>query len=173
MQDPTKTPNPIPTPNTDPNVDPNADPNADGLPQVSLDQVHQILGEQLGGNPVENEAFAEATEVEKAILEEQYAAKIERSFDRMKEQIKNKKPDATDNQIHNLSIAIMQGDVEGSIEAVENIVRQEKEMDDRNEEQKNLHVEGGAGGNTTESGRGEGLASVFKNMANSYSSKTI
>lgn len=167
--------NPNQDPNNNPNQDPSQNPNQDpnngggtGAPQISLEDMLAGIGQQLGGSPLEDEKYADATEVEKAILEEQYAQRIERAFDKMQKEVKGKIEDATDNQIHEIGMAFMKGDIGAGIDAIRQALRHAEEVNDNDQEQVNLHVEGGSGGKQSEDGKNEGLSGVLSSIANTY-----
>ena len=181
MQTNPNTPNPnTPNPNPNPNPNPDQTPNTpnpardSGAPEttISLEDMLAGIGQQMGGSPADNEQFKEASAVEMAILEEQYAAKVERAFEKMQKEVKSKIEDATAGQIHEIGMAFMKGDIGAGIDAIQQALRHSEEVDKSNEEQVNLHVEGGSGGNQSEAGKGEGLSGVLSNIANTYSQRT-
>ena len=158
-----------PNPNQNQNTDQN---NGGGNPTeqstISLDDMLAGIGQQLGGPPTDNEAFKDADPATMAILEEQYAMKVERAFDKMQREVKSKVPDATEGQVHEIGMPFMKGDIGAGIDAIQQALRQAEEVDNNNQEQKALHVEGGSGGNQSE-GKNEGsLSSVFASIANTY-----
>ena len=168
--------NPNPN-NPDPN-NPNPNPNNGGggnpatdVPELTESEMLEGIMQQLGGLPSQREDAPEMDAVQSAILDNQFRQDAERAFDKLQEAIKSEVPDATNSQIHEIGMAFMKRDVNAGIKAMKQALRQEQEVDEKNQEQNNLHVEGGAGGNT--SGNNEesgGLASVFNKMKNTYSS---
>ena len=172
-----------PNQNTDQNQNPdqtgenpnaNQNPNQTGTgggteqPTISLDDMLAGIGQQLGGPPADNEAFKDADPVQMAMLEDQYAMKVERAFEKMQKEVKSKVPDATEGQIHEIGMAFMKGDIGAGIDAIQQALRQAEEVDNNNQEQNALHVEGGSGGNQGEGKNEGGLSGVFASIANTY-----
>lgn len=166
-----------PDPNAIPNPEPNPEPNPDTTPDpaaaISVDEMLAGIGQQMGGSPLENEEFSDASAVEKAILEEQYAQRVERAFEKMQKEVKAKIEDATEGQIHEIGMAFMQGDISKGIDAIQQALRQADEVDNNMQEQKNLHVEGNSGGDRSDDGKNEGLSGVLSNIANTYSNRSV
>lgn len=167
MQDFTPTP-PDETPPTD-------TPPTDTPPTESeLTEAEMLDGimQQLGGLPSEREGEfedEELREVDKIILDNQFKQEAENRMRRIQESVKAVAPDATDKQAHEFGIATMKGDVSTAFKAAAQILRQAEEMDEKKQEQENLHVEGGAGGNSKGGNESRGLAAAFNNMRNTYS----
>ena len=166
------TPNPNQNPN--PSNPPPNNPNPNGgdenqRPQISLEDMLAGIGQQLGGAPKDNPNFSEADPVQMQMLEDNYAMKVERAFDKMQKEVKNKIEDATDAQIHEIGMAFMNGDIGAGIDAIQHALRHSEEVNDKDQDQVNLHVEGGSGGKQGgDDGKNEGLSGVLKNIANTY-----
>ena len=133
--------------NQDPNqnpTNPNPDSNGGGTPpeqpQISLEDMLAGIGQQLGGSPADNEQFADATPAEKAILEEQYANKVERTFDKMQKEVKSKIEDATEGQVHEIGMAFMKGDIGAGIDAIQQALRQADEVDQNTKHLSLIHI---------------------------------
>ena len=160
--------NGVGNPNQNPDQTSNDSGSTTEQPQISLDDMLAGIGQQLGGPPADNDAFKDADPVQMALLEDQYAMKVERAFEKMQKEVKTDIPDATEGQIHEIGMAFMKGDIGAGIKAIRQAIRQEQEVDDKNQEQDALHVEGGSGGNQSEGKNEGGLSGVFASIANTY-----
>ena len=163
-------------------LDPNAgaagaDPNAGGTgggadapPELTSQEMLAGISEQLGGAPSGREDAPEMTDVEKTLMDNQFQQETRNQLEDMQKQVKSLAPDATENQAFSFGIAMMKGDVSGAFEAVKNIVKTEAEVDEKNEEQKPLTVEGGSQGKGDDNREPTGLAGVFAGIQNKYGS---
>ena len=126
------------------------------------------ISTELGGAPSERENAPEMTDVEKTILDQQFAQETRNTLEDMQKSVKNEAPDATDNQAFNLGVAMMKGDLEGAMKAMRDILKTEQEVDEKGEEQKPLKVEGGASGKPDDNRDAGGLAGTFSNIFQTY-----
>ena len=161
------------------NQNPNQDPNnrGDGTgdknqqpTSLSTEEMMTAISEQLGGAPSAREDAPEMTDTEKTILDNQFRQETRNHLEDMQKQVKGMAPDATDQQAFDFGIAMMKGDVNAAFEAAKNIIKTEAEVDEKNEEQKPLSVEGGAQGSQNSNRTPTGLASVFQNIMQQHPS---
>ena len=154
----------------DPNNTGNADPNAPPA-ELSMQEMLTAISEELGGAPSGREGAPEMTDVEKTILDNQFAQDTRNQLEDMQKAVKAEAPDATDNQAFNLGMAMMKGDLQGVMQSMRDILKTEKEVDEKGEEQKPLAVEGGASGKPDDNRDAGGLASAFSNIFSTYSTR--
>ena len=161
-------------PNLDPNNDPNnppADPNnppTDPPPELTPQQMLDALIEARGGipQPAEDEQMSER---EQAMAEQIFRMETRNMLQDMQKVVDTKIPDATDQQSYAVAEAMTKGDLSDVIDAVLSAQKHAQEIDDKNEDLKNLHVEGGASGKDEDKGNDLGMAGVFTKMAQTYS----
>ena len=158
------------TKQSDPNASPEgADPTT---APISIEEMMTGISQQMGGPPTNNPEFKDATAVEMSILEDQFEAKMQRTYDNLGKEVKSAMPDATENQVHEIGKAFMEGNVSAGIKAIKQAARQEAEVDKKTQEQKSLHVEGGAGGKGTEDGKLPGLGGALSRIGSSYAGRS-
>ena len=136
---------------------------------LSMQDMLAGIQQQLGGNPSGREGAAQMSDTEKAIVDKQFEQDVRFELEDMQKEVKSKIEDASDTQAYNIGLAMMQGDIGKTIDAVRDALKREAEMDEKNEKQTSLHVEGGASGKTEE-GKLEGLGNTFDRMNRQYSS---
>ena len=139
---------------------------------ISTDEMLKGIEQQMGGKPSGQDQFSEASDVEKSILDSQFRQDVERAYDRMGKEVKNAMPDATENQVHEIGKAFMENNVQAGIEAIKQAARQEEEVDKKTQEQKSLHVEGGASGKGAEDGKMPGLGGALSRIGSSYAGRS-
>ena len=137
-------------------------------PELSPQEMMSAISEQLGGAPSAREDAPEMTDTEKTILDNQFQQETRNQLGDMQKQVKTLAPDATENQAFDFGMAMMKGDVSAAFEAVKNIVKTEAEVDEKNEEQKPLTVEGGSQSKGDDNREPTGLAGVFANIQQKY-----
>ena len=100
----------------------------------------------------------------RAVMEQNYAHELRFKFDDFQRESKGQFPDITDTLAHNMGMAMAKGDFPELIKHVRDAIKREQEADEKSEEQKSLHVEGGASGKPDEE-KLTGLGGVFAKIA--------
>ena len=136
---------------------------------LSLQNMLAGISEQLGGSPSGREGAPQMDDVQKGIVDKQFEQDVRFQLEDMQKEVKGKIPDVSDTQAYHIGVAMMQGDIGKTIDAVRDALKREAEMDEKNEKQTSLHVEGGASGKS-EDGKLEGLGNTFDKMNRQYSS---
>lgn len=143
-----------------------------GGEQTQTDLTPQQMIEQLiearGGLPPAPEGEEEISEREQSLIESNFQMETRFMQQDMQRQVESKIPDATDQQSFEVARAMMQGDLGGVIDAVLAAQKHAAEIDDKNEDLKNLHVEGGASGKDEDKGKNLGIAGIFEEMSKRY-----
>ena len=160
-------------PNTPPGTPPGdegADPNA---PPAELTYAEMLSGiqKELGGAPSTREGAPQMTEVEKQIMDDNFEIKARQALEDMGKEARMEIPDATDTQAFEMGKAMMNGDMTAMIRAVRQAIKTESEIDESKEEQKSLHVEGGASGKPESRNEPEGTMGVLERISRQYASR--
>lgn len=148
-------------------ADPNNPPVAENSTQdLTMQQMMEVISQQLGGTPSEREG-ASFSPTEQSIVDKQFEQDVRWALEDMQKQVKGKIPDASDTQAFQIGIGMMEGDITKVIDAVADALKREAEMDEKNENLKPLHVEGGESGKADDS-RLTGLAGVLQSINQKY-----
>jgi len=172
MQEPTVNPqdprlNPQPTDPTA--IDPTA---ATAERDMTLEEMLSGIQNQLGGMPSgRQDAPPDMDPMLADVRDKQFEQDVRFALEDMQKAAKSKIPDASDTQAYKIGLAMMQGDMPAVIDAVRDALKREAEVDQRQEEQKTLHVEGGASGKPDE-GRLTGLAGAFDKINRTYGTRS-
>ena len=157
-------------PETPPETPPGETP--PGTPPVELtpQQMVDSLIEARGGIPKPELAEGEEiSEREQALLDSNFQMETRFMMQDMQRVVDSKIPDASDQQSFAIAAAMTKGDLGEVIDAVTSAQQQMQEKDDKNEDLKELHVEGGASGKDEDKGKNLGVAGVFERIAQRYS----
>ena len=136
---------------------------------LSLQDMLTGITGQLGGAPSGREGAPQMDDIQKGIVDKQFEQDVRFQLEDMQKEVKGKIPDVSDTQAYHIGVAMMKGDIAETIDAVRDALKREAEMDEKNEKQTSLHVEGGASGKA-EQGKLEGLGNTFDKMNRQYSS---
>ena len=124
------------------------------------------MSEVMGGPPQAAEG-EQVDPMQMAIMEKQFEQDVRFKLQDMEREVKAEFPDASDTLAYQIGIATAKQDIPAIIKHTREAVKREAERDEKDQEQKPLHVEGGASGKPTEN-RVEGLAGVFNKINNNY-----
>lgn len=137
----------------------------DLTPQEMIDS----LIEARGGLPAAPEGDEEITEREQSLIESNFQMETRFMLQDMQRVVDSKIPDASDQQSFAIAAAMTKGDLGDVIDAVLAAQQRAQEMDDKNEDLKELHVEGGASGKDEDKGKSLGIAGIFEGISKRYS----
>ena len=138
--------------------------------ELSPQQMVDSLIEARGGIPKPELAEGEEiSEREQALLDSNFQMETRFMMQDMQRVVDSKIPDASDQQSFAIAAAMTKGDLGEVIDAVTSAQQQMQEKDDKNEDLKELHVEGGASGKDEDKGKNLGVAGVFERIAQRYS----
>ena len=87
----------------------------------------------------------------------------------MQRVVDTKIPEISDQQSFAIAAAMTKGDLGEVIDAVISAQQRGQEIDDKNENLKELHVEGGASGKDEDKGKNLGIAGIFEGISRRYS----
>ena len=135
--------------------------------ELTPEQMIQQMIDARGGMPAPAEDDP-PTEREQAMIEKVFQMETKDMMRDMEKAVKSKIPDASDTQAFNIAKAMMTQDLGDLIDAVIAAQQRSQEIDEKSQEQKELHVEGGASGKNSDEGKNLGLSGVFEKMANLY-----
>lgn len=152
---------------TDQNNPPTDTPPADTPPDLSPQEMLEALIEARGGIPTPAEG-EELSEREVAMMENQFKLETRLNLQDMQKLVDTKIPDATDQQSFAIAEAHTKGDLSGVIDAVLSAQKHAQEVDDKKQEQGDLHVEGGASGKGDDDGKDVSMAGLFEKIADKY-----
>ena len=153
-------------PETPPGETPPETPPVELTPQQMVDS----LIEARGGIPKPELAEGEEiSEREQALLDSNFQMETRFMLQDMQRVVDSKIPDASDQQSFAIAAAMTKGDLGEVIDAVTSAQQQMQEKDDKNEDLKELHVEGGASGKDEDKGKNLGVAGVFERISQRYS----
>lgn len=155
-----QTPNPTPPAAAPATPDPNE--NTPAVPNLSHSEKLQAITDMLGGAP---EPIADADELQNQIIQKQFQQDVELKLIELEREAKSLYPDASDDLAYQIGLATASGNLQDLDKYIREAVRREAERDEKTEEQKALHVEGGASGNPAEAGIG---TSVYEKMSKMY-----
>lgn len=157
------------------------DPNANNTPggnagggentEMTMQQMLEGISQELGGTPSGRQNAPEMDDVQQGIVDKQFEQDVRFALEDMQREVKAKIPDATDTQAFKIGVAMMQGDTQAVIDAVDEARKREAEIDEKSQEQKNLHVEGGASGKNEDGKQAEGLAGAMQRINAQYAGK--
>ena len=159
-----ETPPPTPEPPDTPPADPSAPPAGDET--MSMQDMMAGMSEVMGGPPQAAEG-EQVDPMQMAIMEKQFEQDVRFKLQDMEREVKAEFPDASDTLAYQIGIATAKQDIPEIIKHTREAVKREAERDEKDQEQKPLHVEGGASGKPTEN-RVEGLAGVFNKINSNY-----
>ena len=137
----------------------------DLTPQQMIDS----LIEARGGLPPAPEGDDAPSEREQALIESNFQMETRFMLQDMQRVVDSKIPNASDQQSFAIAAAMTKGDLGDVIDAVIAAQQRAQEMDDKNEDLKELHVEGGASGKDEDKGKNLGIAGIFEQMSQRYS----
>lgn len=137
----------------------------DLTPQQMIDS----LIEARGGLPPAPEGDEEISEREQALIESNFQMETRFMLQDMQRVVDSKIPNASDQQSFAIAAAMTKGDLGDVIDAVIAAQQRAQEMDDKNEDLKALHVEGGASGKDEDTGKNLGIAGIFEGISRRYS----
>lgn len=137
----------------------------DLTPQQMIDS----LIEARGGLPPAPEGDEEISEREQALIESNFQMETRFMLQDMQRVVDSKIPNASDQQSFAIAAAMTKGDLGDVIDAVIAAQQRAQEMDDKNEDLKELHVEGGASGKDEDKGKNLGIAGIFEGISRRYS----
>ena len=137
----------------------------DLTPQEMID----ALIEARGGLPPAPEGDEEISEREQALIESNFQMETRFMLQDMQRVVDSKIPSASDQQSFAIAAAMTKGDLGDVIDAVLAAQQRAQEMDDKNEDLKELHVEGGASGKDEDQGKNLGIAGIFEGISRRYS----
>ena len=136
---------------------------------LSPEEMVNAIIEARGGLP-KPDADEEISEREQALIESNFQMETRFLLQDMQRIVESKIPDVSDQQSFAIAAAMTKGDLGSLIDAVLAAHQRVQEIDDKTQEQKSLHVEGGASGDPTQTtGKGLGVAGVFERISNLYS----
>ena len=133
---------------------------------MSMQDMMAGMSEVMGGPPQAAEG-EEVDPMQMAIMEKQFEQDVRFKLQDMEREVKAEFPDASDTLAYQIGIATAKQDIPEIIKHTREAVKREAERDEKDQEQKPLHVEGGASGKPTEN-RVEGLAGVFNKINSNY-----
>ena len=137
----------------------------DLTPQEMIDS----LIEARGGLPAAPEGDEEISEREQALIESNFQMETRFMLQDMQRVVDSKIPSASDQQSFAIAAAMTKGDLGDVIDAVLSARQRAQEVDDKNEDLKELHVEGGASGKDEDQGKNLGIAGIFEGISKRYS----
>lgn len=137
----------------------------DLTPQQMIDS----LIEARGGLPPAPEGDEEISDREQALIESNFQMETRFMLQDMQRVVDSKIPNASDQQSFAIAAAMTKGDLGDVIDAVISAQQRAQEMDDKNEDLKELHVEGGASGKDEDKGKNLGIAGIFEGISRRYS----
>ncbi|MDE0467094.1 MAG: hypothetical protein OYL97_08550 [Candidatus Poribacteria bacterium] len=137
----------------------------DLTPQQMIDS----LIEARGGLPSAPEGDDAPSEREQALIESNFQMETRFMLQDMQRVVDSKIPNASDQQSFAIAAAMTKGDLGDVIDAVIAAQQRAQEMDDKNEDLKELHVEGGASGKDEDKGKNLGIAGIFEGISRRYS----
>ena len=136
------------------------------------DKINQII-ELRGGTPElpvgEGESAPSARE--SAMAEKMFQIETEQMIGKFQMAAKTIIPDATDDQLHEVAVGMLQMDPIATINSVKTALKTEQEKDEKSEKQEDLEVEGGASGKEKEDGKTPtGLAGAMRGIYSAVNS---
>ncbi len=137
----------------------------DLTPQQMIDS----LIEARGGLPPAPEGDDAPSEREQSLIESNFQMETRFMLQDMQRVVDSKIPNASDQQSFAIAAAMTKGDLGDVIDAVIAAQQRAQEMDDKNEDLKELHVEGGASGKDEDKGKNLGIAGIFEGISQRYS----
>ena len=136
----------------------------DLTPQQMIDS----LIEARGGLPPAPEGDDAPSEREQSLIESNFQMETRFMLQDMQRVVDSKIPNASDQQSFAIAAAMTKGDLGDVIDAVIAAQQRAQEMDDKNEDLKELHVEGGASGKDEDKGKNLGIAGIFEGISKRY-----
>ena len=158
--------------NTPPNETGNASGGeGNGAPaELSPQEMIASLINARGGMPKPELAEGEEiSEREQALIESNFQMETRFMLQDMQRVVDTKIPDASEQQSFDIASAMTKGDLGEVIDAVIKAQQRAQEIDEKSQDQKTLHVEGGASGKDDDKGKNLGIAGVFEKISNLYS----
>ena len=144
-------------------------PTGDTPPDLTPQQMLDSLIEARGGVPsIEPAEGEDISEREQALLEQSFRHETRFMLQDMQRVVDTKIPDVTDQQSFAIAAAMTKGDLGEVVDAVIAAQQRVQEIDDKNENLKELHVEGGASGKDEDKGKNLGIAGIFENISRKY-----
>ena len=140
----------------------------DTPPELTPQQMIDSLIEARGGLPEHGED-EEISEREQSLIESNFQMETRFMLQDMQRVVDSKIPSASDQQSFAVAAAMTKGDLGEVIDAVLAAQQRAQEMDDKNEDLKQLHVEGGASGKDEDKGKNLGIAGIFEGISRRYS----
>ena len=135
-------------------------------PQQMIDSLIEARGGVPSIEPAEGE---EISEREQALLEQSFRHETRFMLQDMQRVVDTKIPEISDQQSFTIAAAMTKGDLGEVIDAVISAQQRGQEIDDKNENLKELHVEGGASGKDEDKGKNLGIAGIFEGISRRYS----
>lgn len=135
---------------------------------LTPDQMIEEMIQVRGGLPQRPDEEDEDFDEEKQAMKEQlFRIQIERDMEKIQRVVETKIPGSTDQQAFEVAKAVANGDIAAIVDSVLNANRHAMEIDDKDEDLKTLHVEGG-GSDKKDETESVGLADLFERMADQY-----
>ena len=137
---------------------------------LTPDQMVAQMLETRGGLPKAPEGEeGEEVDPDMQLMKEQiFKLTVERDLEKVQRIIESKIPDASDQQSFAVAKAIATGDVAAIVDAIISAQKTAMEKDEKDEDLKTLHVEGGGSGKDDKETTG-GMAELFEKIADTYS----
>ena len=135
-------------------------------PQQMIDSLIEARGGVPSIEPAEGE---EISEREQALLEQSFRHETRFMLQDMQRVVDTKIPEVSDQQSFAIAAAMTKGDLGEVIDAVISAQQRGQEINDKNENLKELHVEGGASGKDEDKGKNLGIAGIFEGISRRYS----
>ena len=135
-------------------------------PQEMIDSLIEARGGLPKIDPAEGE---EISEREQSLIESNFQMETRFMLQDMQRVVDTKIPEISDQQSFTIAAAMTKGDLGEVIDAVISAQQRGQEIDDKNENLKELHVEGGASGKDEDKGKNLGIACIFEGISRRYS----